>query len=252
MPKVFVHGNPETDVIWSEIVGELAERGADGIVLLSPPGFGAPVPDGWGATRSEYRDWLVRELESIVESSGHVDVVGHDWGAGHVFGALVARPDLFRTWSTDCAGLLHPDYVWHDMALAWQTPEIGEQVVEAMRSADPEENVAGLVALGMSQQAAEATTEAMDADMAGCILGLYRSASQPAMRNLGDDLVRTALPPGLVLVPTADPYAGTPEMAIQTAARLTAGTLQLDGLGHWWMMERADLAAEALVSHWSR
>jgi hypothetical protein len=55
-----------------------------------------------------------------------------------------------------------------------------------------------------------------------------------------------------VLVPTADPYAGTPEMAIQTAARLAAGTLQLDGLGHWWMMERADLAADALVSHWSR
>ena len=60
MPKVFVHGNPETDVIWSESVGELAERGADGIVLLSPPGCGAPVPDDWGATRSEYRDWLVR------------------------------------------------------------------------------------------------------------------------------------------------------------------------------------------------
>ncbi|MCH2438793.1 MAG: alpha/beta hydrolase [Acidimicrobiales bacterium] len=251
MTIVFVHGNPETDAIWSELVGELADRGVDGVVLLTPPGFGAPVPDGWGATRSEYRDWLVRELESIVESSGPADVVGHDWGAGHVFGALAARPDLFRTWSTDCVGLLHPDYVWHDMALAWQAPEIGEQVVEAMRSADREENAAGMVALGMSRQAAEATVDAMDADMARCILGLYRSAAQPAMQELGEVLAGGALPPGLVLIPTADPYAGTTEMATHVADLMGADTSPLEGLGHWWMMERPDLAADALVAHWN-
>ena len=32
----------------------------------------------------------------------------------------------------DCAGLLHPDYVWHDAAQAWQTPEVGEQAIAAM------------------------------------------------------------------------------------------------------------------------
>jgi pimeloyl-ACP methyl ester carboxylesterase len=251
MPAIFVHGNPETDAIWSELVGELADRGAEGMVLLTPPGFGAGVPDGWGATRSEYRDWLVSEVESIAESSGPVDIVGHDWGAGHVFGALALRPDLFRTWATDCAGLLHPDYTWHDMAQAWQTPEVGEQVVEAMRSSERSEGVAGWAALGMSTQAAEATHEAMDENMAHCILGLYRSAEQPAMRELGDILAGTRLPPGLVLVPTADPYAGTPEMAAHTAARLGADTFQMGGLAHWWMMEDPALAANALVAHWS-
>ena len=55
MTIAFVHGNPETDVVWSGLVGELADRGVDGIVMLSPPGFGAPVPAGWGGTREEYR-----------------------------------------------------------------------------------------------------------------------------------------------------------------------------------------------------
>jgi hypothetical protein len=27
-------------------------------VTLSPPGFGAPIPDGFGCTVGEYRDWL--------------------------------------------------------------------------------------------------------------------------------------------------------------------------------------------------
>jgi hypothetical protein len=103
----------------------------------------------------------------------------------------------------------------------------------------------------MSRQAAEAAVDAMDADMARCILGLYRSAAQPAMQGLGEVLAGGTLPPGLVLIPTADPYAGTPEMATHVADLMGADTAPLEGLGHWWMMERPDLAADALVAHWN-
>lgn len=41
MPAVFVHGNPETDAVWTPL---LAELGRDDVVRLSPPGFGAPLP----------------------------------------------------------------------------------------------------------------------------------------------------------------------------------------------------------------
>jgi len=44
--KVFVHGNPETSAVWSLLVAELKSRGVDNIVLLTPPGFGAPTPAG--------------------------------------------------------------------------------------------------------------------------------------------------------------------------------------------------------------
>ncbi len=42
MTVVLVHGNPETDAIWGPLVDAL---GRDDVVRLSPPGFGAPLPD---------------------------------------------------------------------------------------------------------------------------------------------------------------------------------------------------------------
>ena len=77
------------------------------------------MPHGWGATVEEYRLWLVGELEAVGEP---VDLVGHDWGGGHVANVAMTRPDLLRSWCSDILGVFEPDYVWHDMAQVWQTP----------------------------------------------------------------------------------------------------------------------------------
>ena len=116
MTVVLVHGNPETDVIWGPLVEAL---GRDDVVRLSPPGFGAPLPDDFPATMVAYRDWLLGELAGF---DTPVDLVGHDWGGGHVLNAVIHRPELVRSWASDLLGILHPDYVWHDMAQVWQTP----------------------------------------------------------------------------------------------------------------------------------
>ena len=150
MTRAFVHGNPETDVIWHLLAEELRSRGIDDMVTLSPPGFGAPRPEGFTATPSAYVDWLAAEIESL---SGPVDLVGHDWGAGHVFGLVAARPDLVRSWACDVAGLLHPDYVWHDAAQLWQAPEVGEQTIAAMLSQPLEERVATYMGFGIAESA---------------------------------------------------------------------------------------------------
>ena len=91
MPAVFVHGNPESSAIWTELFSHLQRKD---VVALSPPGFGAPVPDGFTATSDAYRDWLVGELQRI---DGPVDLVGHDWGGGHVLRIAMERPDLIRS-----------------------------------------------------------------------------------------------------------------------------------------------------------
>jgi pimeloyl-ACP methyl ester carboxylesterase len=132
MTIALVHGNPETAVIWNGVMPRLAAETHHNVVCLSPPGFGSPVPAGFGATRLEYAAWLAGELEAI----GHpVHLVGHDWGGGHVLAVAMTRPDLLASWCVDVIGLVHPDYVWHDMAQVWQTPDAGEEMLAGWRAA---------------------------------------------------------------------------------------------------------------------
>lgn len=248
MPKAFVHGNPETAVLWRELADRLSERGIDDITLLSPPGFGAPVPDGWEPTQTNYRTWLIDELEAL---GGGVDLLGHDWGAGHVYGVLAERPDLLRTWSADCAGLLHADYEWHDMAQVWITPGAGEEAVAAMLGGSAQERAEIWASLGISADVAADMAEGQDDEMGRCILDLYRSAAQPALSDLGRRLQTTERRPGLVIIPSEDHYPGTPDMAAEVASWVGARTVTLEGLGHWWMFgDGAASAADALVAHW--
>lgn len=245
--KVFVHGNPETSAIWRPLGVALAARGIDDVVSLSPPGFGAPTPSDWNATQLEYVDWLIAEVERLGEP---VDVVGHDWGAGHVYGAIVRRPDLFASWAADCGGLVHADYVWHDAAQAWQTPGIGEEAVGLLVHMDKADLVGVLQGLGMTTDIATDVAAHVNADMGRCILSLYRSAAQPSMRELGRRLAGASLPRGAVIIPTADVYPGTPDMAREVATSLRATTIELVDRGHWWMLEDPVAAAAALARFW--
>jgi pimeloyl-ACP methyl ester carboxylesterase len=248
MTKVFVHGNPETAAIWQPLARELEHLGVNDVLLLSPPGFGAPTPPHWAATQHDYTNWLISEIERI---DGPIDIVGHDWGAGHVYGAIAQRPDLFASWAADCGGLLHPDYVWHDAAQAWQTPGVGEEAVGLLTHMDTEDVATVLVSLGMTQAIAAEVAKHIDVEMGRCILALYRSAAQPAMRDLGARLATVELPRGAVIIPTADTYPGTPDMAKDVARSLHATTIELTDRGHWWMIEDPATAARQLVNFWN-
>jgi pimeloyl-ACP methyl ester carboxylesterase len=245
--KVFVHGNPETSAIWSLLVNELHKNGISKIVLLSPPGFGSPTPKSWGATMVEYRDWLLGELEKI---DTPIDLVGHDWGAGHVFGALATRPNFVRTWATDCGGLIHPDYQWHDAAQGWQAPEIGEKMVAGMVAMSAEQFADYFSSLGMTREIAAQVKNDLNDEFARCILSLYRDAAQPAMAKLGELFAAANPPNGLVIIADKDNYAGSAEQVHQVAAGVNAKVANIPDAGHWWMIERPELAASILINHW--
>ena len=245
MPAVFVHGNPETEAIWDELRTHL---GRDDVVTLSPPGFGAPVPDGFGATADEYRDWLAIELE---RTGGDIDLVGHDWGGGHVMRIAMERPELIRSWATDIAGGMDPEYVWHDLAQVWQTPGAGEEAVAGMAAAPVEARAAQFESLGMSKAIAAKVAAGVDETMGKCILALYRSAAQPAMSEWGKRLPDAAAKPGLVIIATEDHYVGGEVMARRQAERAGAKVAMLPGLGHWWMCQDPQAGAAALREFWS-
>ena len=247
---VLVHGNPETSAIWGPLTQALAHRGRPDVIALSPPGFGAPVPDGFDPTMDSYADWLVGELDAIRATGSEIDLLGHDWGAGHVYGALARRPDLVRSWTGDIAGILHADYRWHDMAQAWQTPDIGEQVVAGMTEATSDDKLALFVGLGLPDDIAAALAAGLDAEMGRCVLRLYRTGAQPAVGQVGDRLAAMDLPPGLIVDAELDAYVSS-ELSNDVAERLGAEVLRLDGRGHWWMVADIDPVADALTTFWS-
>jgi pimeloyl-ACP methyl ester carboxylesterase len=238
---VFVHGVPEVSAIWDRLRAEL---GRDDTVALSPPGFGAPVPEGFGATQAEYASWLVGELERLDHP---VDLIGHDWGGGHVIGASTARPDLVRRVATDIGGCLHPDYTWHDMAQTWRTPGDGEVFVEAMAGIPRDDRIATFESMGMARSEAAACADASGPEMGRCILALYRSAPEPAMAATGGAFAEVAgRPEAHVIIPTEDPFTGGEHLARGMAEAWGARVHVLEGLGHWWMLQDPPRAAAVL------
>jgi pimeloyl-ACP methyl ester carboxylesterase len=239
MPAVLVHGVPDTHRLWSAMRAHLSRRD---VVAISLPGFDAPVPAGFAADKEAYVDWLIAEIARL---GSPVDLVGHDWGALLVQRVVSLRPDLIRTWA--CGdGPVDREYVWHDTAQQWQTPEVGEQFMAMMT---PEALAAGLAGAGLTPEAAAAVASFVDEPMKDCILKLYRSAV-----NVGAEWqagVEAITRPALILWSRDDPYV-EPRFAERLAARVRGELVLFEGCGHWWPFERAAEAASALERFWAR
>ncbi|MFE3883856.1 alpha/beta fold hydrolase, partial [Streptomyces lydicus] len=206
MTTVFVNGNPESAAIWDPLCAELDRMD---VLRLSPPGFGAPIPSGFGCTVSAYRDWLVAELETLGEP---VDLVGHDVGGSTVVSVAMTRPDLLRTWVSDSLGVFDPDYVWHDLAHQWQTPETGEKSVADLMGGTLDARTERMVARGINRPVAARLAAAQGPQMGQAILAFYRSAIQPVMAELGQSLPAAAARPGLAVIGTDDHLVGSQDM----------------------------------------
>jgi len=236
VPVVFVHGVPDTGQVWHRVVA-LIDR--PDVVVVDLPGFGTPRPDRFAATKEAYVDWLA---ERIAELGQPVDLVGHDWGALLVQRVASIHPDRVRTWAAGGA-VVDPTYEWHDVARLWQTPEVGEQVMAALRG---EALAAALAGAGAPREDAEAAAGRVDDEMSACILALYRSAVHVGEEwDAGLDAITA---PGLVIHGSRDPYV-PPSFAERLAARTGAPAHLLD-CGHWWELERPDEVAALLTAHW--
>ncbi|MBV9992447.1 MAG: alpha/beta hydrolase [Alphaproteobacteria bacterium] len=238
MPAVFVHGVPDTPGVWAPTLAKLARQDT---IALRLPGFGCALPAGFEPTKDNYAAWLVAELGKL---SGPIDLVGHDWGALLCYRALSLEPRLVRSWAAGGAPL-DPDYVWHDMAQAWQTPGVGEEV---MKQLIPEAMAPGLMAQGQPKEVAEESAGALDATMKAAILSLYRSAKTVG-RDWYDDLERIAAP-GLVIFGERDPYVNW-TFGEKLARHVGARFALIKDCGHWWEAEKPAEVAAALEEFWA-
>jgi pimeloyl-ACP methyl ester carboxylesterase len=243
MPAVFVNGVPDTGALWNPLRARLERRD---VIALEPPGFGSPVPIGFGCTKEDYAEWLVAELTAIGEP---VDLVGHDWGCIHVLRLASTHPELVRTLACG-SGPLDRDYVWHPMAQLWQTAGAGEEIVGGLLALPRADRIAGLAAGGAPPELAAIQADAIDESMTTAILALYRSAVTVGAEWQGAVETMPRLP-ALVLWGRDDPYV-TPEIGERLAARIDAELIVLDGCAHWWPWERAAESAAALEQLWAR
>jgi pimeloyl-ACP methyl ester carboxylesterase len=234
---VFLHGVPETAALWNKARSRIDAES----VALSLPGFGCPRPAGFGATKDEYVAWVVGELDAL---SGPIDLAGHDWGALLTYRVATAHGERLRSWAADVASVMHPDYVWHEFARIWQTPDEGEKFFEA-QSATPVEARAGMFeSLGLPADDAVVVAEASDETMASCILDLYRSAL-PNPYHAWKEAWGPTTAPGLVIHPAADRIDDQMQSR-QVAQMLGARHATLDA-GHWWPVQAPDAAADLIV-----
>lgn len=244
MPAVLVHGVPETSAVWHRLVGSLARHD---VVAPQLPGFGCPRPADFEATKEAYVDWLVGEVEKAA-SDGPVDLVGHDWGGGLVVRLVSQRPDLVRSWATDCAGMAAAAFEWHDYAKIWQTPGEGEQFFERQLAAAPDAMAPFYVSLGVPEADARRLVTWTDEVMADCILRLYRSAIDVGAEWSPDFVDIPA--PGMAIVASDEPFLSE-RMIREGAQRSGARVAELDGVGHWWMLEDPGRSAALLEEFWA-
>ncbi|WP_438728695.1 alpha/beta fold hydrolase [Parasphingorhabdus sp. DH2-15] len=243
MAIIFLHGVPDTPIVWQPLIAAL-NLSDDSYIAPNLPGFAAPSPRGFAATKEAYVDWLISQVEKSYAQSGPVHLVGHDWGAILCVRAACLRPDLVASWAVSNA-VPEPTYQWHRAARMWQTPLLGELGMVMLNNAKAERV---LIQSGMPEDMAKIEAAYVDKVMKSAILKLYRSAKTMA-DDWGNDLTRLSKK-GLLLWGADDPFVPL-ETALAFSKRTKIPLHIEEGAGHWAIVERADSMAAQLQGFWS-
>jgi pimeloyl-ACP methyl ester carboxylesterase len=239
---VFIHGVPETHTIWHKVAALVGEPS----IALALPGFGNDRPHGFGATKDDYIDWIITQLDAIDEP---IDLVGHDWGAAFTLRVATMGDVALRSWAADVTYLFHPDYVWHDVAQIWQQEGAGEEFWSTALDAAPEDMAPVFESYGLDHEDALFVARMADATMGRCVLDLYRSALPNPFADWAPEQWSTAAP-GLAIIASEDPF-GPEAMGVDVARRLQAESVRLEGSGHWWLLQHPEPAVDALRTFWA-
>ena len=244
--KLFLHGVPDSPAIWRPLLAAL-DLGDTPIAVPALPGFTAPLPAGFPATKEAYADWAVGQAEALFAQHGPIDIIGHDWGALIAQRVAMLRPDLLRSWAISNA-VIDPDYRGHRVARIWNTPILGEIF---MALSKPAKLAEGLAAQGMPADiAAEEADQWRNKDKRRAILKLYRSAKGLSFEHDWARDVGKVPAQGALIWGADDPY-----VQLSVAQRFSANTgiplTVIDGAGHWAIAERPAEVAAALHRFWS-
>lgn len=244
MVCVMIHGVPDTPILWDALIKQLG-LGKDQVRAPALPGFTAPPPPNFTASKEAYVDWLIDQLETEYAATGPIDLVGHDWGAILCIRAAQLRPDLIKSWTAMNAVIL-PGAHWHRVARLWQKPVVGKVLMACTR---PWIARRMLPKVGMPAAMVNRDPHRFNRYMKRSILGLYRSAIN-VDNEWGDDLANLAKR-GLVIWGGQDRF-----MSVKKAKRFSKMwdvPLHINPKqGHWAPYEDPQALANLLRQHWNQ
>ena len=96
---VLLHGFPETSAMWSPLIELLADQGYR-VVAFDQRGYSPGArPRG---VESYTIDKLVDDVFGVAHAAGmqQFHLVGHDWGAGVGWAAVMSRPEALLSWTS--------------------------------------------------------------------------------------------------------------------------------------------------------
>lgn len=244
--KLFLHGVPDSPAIWRPLLAAL-DLGDTPVAVPALPGFTAPLPTGFSATKEAYVDWAVGQAETLVAAHGLIDIVGHDWGALIAQRVAMLRPDLIRSWAVSNA-VIDPDYRGHRIARIWNTPILGEIF---MALSKPGKLAEGLAAQGMPADIArEEAAQWANKDKRRAILKLYRSAKGLSFEHDWARDIGKLPANGALIWGEGDPYVEL-SVAQRFAANTGTSLTVIEEAGHWAIAERPAEVAAALRGFWA-
>ena len=126
---LFLHGNPDSSVMWDDVAGRLASS------------FRCCAPDLPGFGLSEIPREYIRSLDGLAqfveqfrvaaEIQPPLDLVAHDFGGPFAFAWAIRNPNAVRRMVT-INTVFFSDYRWHFWARIWRTPVLGEASMALM------------------------------------------------------------------------------------------------------------------------
>jgi pimeloyl-ACP methyl ester carboxylesterase len=259
-PVIFVHGYPDSHVVWDPVIDRLADR----LHCIAYDVRGAGSSDA-PASRADYStSHLVTDLVAVLDGFAPrrpVHVVGHDWGSVQAWDAVLSEPTderlsgriaSFTSISGPCVDFVRvfASTAWHgswhsrrkaleQAARSWyvyafQIPVLPELVLRPLSSRLVAETSGGRGRAGRF-----APTLPRDIQNG---INLYRANFPRRPRFPGGP--PTALPVQLV-VPLRDRYV-LPTLA-ETAALFASDLTRVDlDVGHWPQSERPDDLARCI------
>lgn len=245
VPKLFIHGVPDTPAIWQPLLRSLGDVAADDSTPALP-GFKQPAPKGFPCTKDAYADWLIREIEAIHARSGPIDLVGHDWGALLTLRVASLRPELLRSWVISNAAI-DPLYQGHRVARMWNRPLLGELLMAVTR-ADALEKSLAEAGVPADVAAAEAAAWKLG-HMKPCILKLYRSANGLRFKGPWVDDLANLPKKGLLVWGPEDPYVPL-DVGMRFSEQHGVDIKLVEGTGHWAIAQKPDDVAQHLATFW--